>query len=1368
MNLVAGRVMRLLRRVGSAVMMLLIASLLVAPFLIADYKALATKSDPAPTPCNNDSYKKSISVSKSTISIDQAINAMVKNQARLRFTLADNSGAIVCAVDFTSDRTGIPATEFNPSETFGGDVGPFYSFHITAVSGSISEVPSETSFKAVAVISADPSNPKDAGRFQGIFLTPSDDRLTGSGGKRFWLWSAVKSNVTASGNLVAKLNRLDELTGRRVVNFVAPQETTNPVTITGNIDIDFSGSEVETAGVADKVGPLKGRRDLLPPLRDDPALSICLFYQNPTFKGSYSLTDCIKVPTSTGQATDGRFSLSKKLITGNYIAAAAINVETSGMVQLIGDYGTWSFSLAHPIDLRGYGKDLNNVNASLIDDNQFTIYMGITGSGRNALFFGQESFEVKKDTTAATLNPVLKLTNESPDAGSINPSQWPCGLKTIVDLFSQGIGGAIQKMIGCLIKDVIGGSTEYTDKYMCAAGQISINSAILPAYAQEGGNKVEIAPTPKDKVGLPKCDPVTPGATTSTDPGGGGQGTLGSFEWELKNPGGIISRVWHISMGVVNVVVILALLAIAFANILHLNINTYAAKKALPGLIIGVIGANASLLFARFLADVTQALSTWAADIGTHGGTISSLVGWDFPLAIGRALIDPILLVVAGGFLFWPIWLIGIILVLYYLFMIIAFMFSLFKRLIILYFLVMVAPIAFIAYGVPGLQQYFFKWWDSFLRFLFLFPIILFGMALTVMLADTIGTNNLMDIFTVPGMVGIALVLSAGSMVLKLPKTLTKVLDPAGGFKKLLGAAPGIMGAGQWAHGKMGAAGVATAEQRYDAAVAARKKGAPIPRADENNLRRQMVIARGRHATGQKRWGTARGAANIFGRPEETAKAWWQKRQEAGKSNDMLESSKLTVGRYNIADTVMGADAAYKEQATRIQKEMNEQNINSPDQIKKFASDSPLNTKKILEEVRKYRKTLDPAKQMELMTDFGQAITAEKFDKILTKNPALAAQLQGAKIESMVAVEKAGVSKIIARQLSRSGHPGTQQDLARRLLDFDRMDAYGVATSQTTGEDGGDGSSGGGAQITPYNPERGKTAVAAATYIRTGLDNKVKDSIRAISEDYRQALEQSSQPDLDGGEVTALRQKLGDLKKRAFTALSDSFINSGEEILEGFNQHSHEQVNQMLENVRTAMDLNIDSGSTDTDAQERLNAELARRHSVSQAATSAKDEITAKIDKGDLAEILQQQGEMNTLVTQQLQAIAVVAGKPFDPKMADTITRAISTELGKFGQMISGPDRKSLRTTVNNAIDRAVSEMGEQQITTSSVVSAIRATQNEPAPTVTNYNTEQSTTVVPVSATPVSPQSPANPLIEGHPSSSQTPSPGESSTPTEK
>ncbi len=975
-----------------------------------------------------------------------------------------------------------------------------------------------------------------------------------------------------------------------------------------------------------------------------------------------------------------------------------------------------------------------------------------TASGNKAPLFAaatkQNHFATDVDNkpvnTDAWLDYWGATYQDSGGSGGIFSAQpGPCSsINTVVQVLTGGVSRIIAQFINCVVVDWAKDLNEWLYN---SGGYKSGGSSPFGAVAC-------ISSVPSGFIGRAHAQDTDPCPESST-------AGLGSFETELKNKTGSILKIWEISMSIIDVIVILALLAIAFANILHININVYAAKKALPGLIIGIILANSSILLIRFLADVCAALSTWAASIGGNGG-ITSLILIYFPAAIGKAIVFSI--PTGAGLI---LLLLSPILMIYYLFLIVAFIFALFKRIIILYFLVMVAPLAFVAYGVPTFQQYFTKWWDAFLRYLFLFPIILFGMAMTVILAGTLGIANITYAWTVPSFVSLMMVFVAGTMVLKLPKLVTKgAIDAGAMFKKAIGAAPGIMSAGGAIHGWNANRKIAGMQREHDAIGIN-----PAGQVRKANLARDLTATKNRRKIVQGRWGTARGYANIFGRPEETAKTWWEARTNEGKAKDMLESSKLTVGkRFNIADTVMGPDTAYKAQLARIRKDMNEQNINSPDQINKFASESPLKTKKILEEIWDYKKGLAPAKQMELMTDFGQAVTAEKFDEILTNNPALAAQLQGAGITNMASVEKGGVSVIIARQLSRSGHPGTQ-DLARRLLDLDRMAPYGVATpgngsqggggptpSGNAGPGGGPSSGGGGGDGNP-SYVRGAMAADWAASIKEEAAKTFKDTFAQLTKQYSEASEEldiaTGQDQIDQTQVSLIREKLDSLHGESLKALGETITDEAKEMLKvrgGIGSMSQDTVRRMVEDTSAAMDMGIHAGNAfQEDLRQNLQQTVAAAHNVSVEAESIDREVAKQYDAGDYNDVISQRGEaqIDALVNKfgtQIDRLVKASGREpsqaLNRQLIQTLANSINAPGGK--SLLGG--LKSSFSTFGSTI---VKQLGLNQIGTNNSIATRIARAEKMA---TSTGSVQNVTNVKVENT--------NPTVVSPPNRSPSPS----------
>lgn len=241
---------------------------------------------------------------------------------------------------------------------------------------------------------------------------------------------------------------------------------------------------------------------------------------------------------------------------------------------------------------------------------------------------------------------------------------------------------------------------------------------------------------------------------------------------------------WSAMRSLVNVVVLIALLAIAFANIFHLNINTYAAKKALPGLVIGVIGANASILIIRFILDVANGLGQLAVDIGTAGtlgpSTSSGRVV-DLVNEMVRTLTNPVASVLdstsglvlfgATGFILIAMIIVSIFVIVFLGYLLFAFL----RRIIMILGLTIVSPLAFISYGVPGFQQWFGKWWDQFIRNAFVWPLLLLSIGLYIPISKAIAPGlTLTNADFTRNFINLIMLYAAAWAIVRLPGLITK------------------------------------------------------------------------------------------------------------------------------------------------------------------------------------------------------------------------------------------------------------------------------------------------------------------------------------------------------------------------------------------------------------------------------------------------------------------------------------------------------------------------------------------------------------------------------------------------------------------
>jgi|GEM_PF-2495203 len=167
---------------------------------------------------------------------------------------------------------------------------------------------------------------------------------------------------------------------------------------------------------------------------------------------------------------------------------------------------------------------------------------------------------------------------------------------------------------------------------------------------------------------------------------------------------------WRKLLAVVNSLVILVLIAVAFAEILRLNINTYGIKKMLPTLVMAIVASNFSWIVCRLLVDLSYVARTIFMENGGLLPSYITKVEWDtnkfqnmfagiaiFLSWITRTIYD--LLVFIALLLLWLLFWI---------------------RNWVIMTLSVVSPIAFMAMVLPQTKSFFSRWWQEMLRWTFM------------------------------------------------------------------------------------------------------------------------------------------------------------------------------------------------------------------------------------------------------------------------------------------------------------------------------------------------------------------------------------------------------------------------------------------------------------------------------------------------------------------------------------------------------------------------------------------------------------------------------------------------------------------------
>ena len=234
----------------------------------------------------------------------------------------------------------------------------------------------------------------------------------------------------------------------------------------------------------------------------------------------------------------------------------------------------------------------------------------------------------------------------------------------------------------------------------------------------------------------------------------------------FNNDGSPIFQVWQIMRDITNVVFVVMLLVIVYSQITGLGITNYGIKKALPKLIISAVLVNLSFLICALAVDASNIIGASLRGIfegievnaiNSGGlGTAAQVTWTDLASAlIGGGTVAGVAIGVAGGLgaFLWPVlaaMICGILSVL-------VGLITIGLRQALVAMLVMISPLAFVAYLLPNTEQYFKKWKDTLASMLVFYPMfsLLFGasqLAGWAIIASSGSAGNLGPFFVVLGM----------------------------------------------------------------------------------------------------------------------------------------------------------------------------------------------------------------------------------------------------------------------------------------------------------------------------------------------------------------------------------------------------------------------------------------------------------------------------------------------------------------------------------------------------------------------------------------------------------------------------------------
>ena len=198
-----------------------------------------------------------------------------------------------------------------------------------------------------------------------------------------------------------------------------------------------------------------------------------------------------------------------------------------------------------------------------------------------------------------------------------------------------------------------------------------------------------------------------------------------------NSPNSAIYNSWKAFRNYANVAFIVVFLIIIFSQVSNVGINNYGIKRMLPKLLIAAILVNISFYVCAIMVDLSNLLGAGLVELfkGLKPAGVKS-IGWADvtskilagtalgALAAGAVVVGVLSEGVMGLIaLLAPILLAAVIALVMILIILVA-------RWSFLVLLIVVSPLAFVAYLLPNTEQWFKRWWKMFSSLLFLYPVV--------------------------------------------------------------------------------------------------------------------------------------------------------------------------------------------------------------------------------------------------------------------------------------------------------------------------------------------------------------------------------------------------------------------------------------------------------------------------------------------------------------------------------------------------------------------------------------------------------------------------------------------------------------------
>lgn len=179
---------------------------------------------------------------------------------------------------------------------------------------------------------------------------------------------------------------------------------------------------------------------------------------------------------------------------------------------------------------------------------------------------------------------------------------------------------------------------------------------------------------------------------------------------------------WKAMRNIANIAFVIAFIVIIYSQLTGYGVTNYGVKKMLPRLIVAAVLINISFFICQIAVDLSNILGYSLKDVISNIPGLTNPDGISDQSGNGFGIATIVVTILAGGYA--AVMAVSVPVILAIILALLMIVLILVGRTALIVLLVILSPLAFVAYLFPNTEQYFKKWYKLFYSLLLLFPII--------------------------------------------------------------------------------------------------------------------------------------------------------------------------------------------------------------------------------------------------------------------------------------------------------------------------------------------------------------------------------------------------------------------------------------------------------------------------------------------------------------------------------------------------------------------------------------------------------------------------------------------------------------------